>query len=114
MADQRQFQAGETKAHAEEKTGQMMEKGSDAAEEAKGRAVGGVQTVKDRASVVAGAAKDKAGGAAESARETAREGKERAGGILQQTGEQVKSMAQGAADAVKSTLGMGGGDKEKH
>jgi hypothetical protein len=27
--------------------------------------------------------------------------------VLQKTGEQVKQMAQGAADAVKHTLGMG-------
>ncbi|XP_068649133.1 late embryogenesis abundant protein 7-like [Aristolochia californica] len=30
-----------------------------------------------------------------------------AGNFLQQTGDQVKAMAQGAADAVKNTLGMG-------
>ncbi|KAI4381956.1 hypothetical protein MLD38_007971 [Melastoma candidum] len=32
--------------------------------------------------------------------------------FLQQTGEQVKNMAQGAADAVKSTLGMNAGNEQ--
>ena len=37
----------------------------------------------------------------------ARETKDQASGFIQQTGEQMKNMAQGAADAVKNTVGMG-------
>lgn len=57
---------------------------------------------------------DKASTASESTKEStvenaqnyAYELKDQASAILQQTGEQVKNMAQGAAEAVKSTLGI--------
>ena len=48
----------------------------------------------------------------ESAKDTAEAGKEKTGGIIQRTGEQVKSMAQGAADAVKHTFGMAETDED--
>ncbi|XP_052191404.1 late embryogenesis abundant protein 1 [Diospyros lotus] len=38
--------------------------------------------------------------------EEAQRGKEQSASFLQQTGEQVMSMAQGAIDGVKNTLGM--------
>ncbi|KAK7344550.1 hypothetical protein VNO77_14287 [Canavalia gladiata] len=52
------------------------------------------------------AAADKAQTAANTSGQTAQENKEEAAGFLQQTGEQVKTMAQGAVDSVKHTLGM--------
>uniref|UniRef100_A0A9I9DSD0 Late embryogenesis abundant protein 1-like n=1 Tax=Cucumis melo TaxID=3656 RepID=A0A9I9DSD0_CUCME len=42
----------------------------------------------------------------QSATQTASDLKDQAANFLQQTGEQVKNMAQGAAEAVKNTLGM--------
>uniref|UniRef100_A0A7N0TT82 Late embryogenesis abundant protein 1-like n=1 Tax=Kalanchoe fedtschenkoi TaxID=63787 RepID=A0A7N0TT82_KALFE len=38
--------------------------------------------------------------------DTAQHGKEQTAGFLQQTGDQIASMAQGAADTVKNTLGI--------
>ncbi|MCL7027113.1 hypothetical protein MKW94_001991 [Papaver nudicaule] len=40
------------------------------------------------------------------AQDKASETKDQAVGFLQQSGEQMKNLAQGAADAVKNTLGM--------
>ncbi|KAL5975277.1 hypothetical protein ACLOJK_031956 [Asimina triloba] len=46
---------------------------------------------------------------AQSAKDSSQQqGADQSGSFLQQTGEQVKSMAEGAAGAVKNTLGMGG------
>ncbi|XP_072993111.1 late embryogenesis abundant protein 1-like [Typha latifolia] len=42
------------------------------------------------------------------ASETCNQGKAQAGGFAQQTGEQMKQMAQGATDAIKNAVGMGG------
>ncbi|KAJ8616839.1 hypothetical protein MRB53_036211 [Persea americana] len=52
--------------------------------------------------------KDQASSTAQSAKESCQQGQENASNFMQQTGEQMKGMAQGATDAVKNTLGMGG------
>ncbi|KAJ9559516.1 hypothetical protein OSB04_004676 [Centaurea solstitialis] len=62
---------------------------------------------RDKAAQMGQATKEKASDMAQSTKETAVAGKEKTGGVMQRTSEQVKSMAQGAADAVKHTLGMG-------
>ncbi|KAK9941360.1 hypothetical protein M0R45_017966 [Rubus argutus] len=56
--------------------------------------------------------KDKASESAERAGDTAESGKDKSEGFLQQTGAQVKNMAQGAVDTVKTTLGMAKDDEE--
>ncbi|XP_010925934.1 uncharacterized protein [Elaeis guineensis] len=40
--------------------------------------------------------------------DSARDAAQQAGGYVQHAGEQVKNMAQGAADAMKNAVGMGG------
>ncbi|OWM84246.1 late embryogenesis abundant protein 2 [Punica granatum] len=52
-------------------------------------------------------AKEGTANAANSAQATAQRGADQSAGFMQQTGEQMKSMAQGAVDGVKNTLGMG-------
>ncbi|KAL5575665.1 hypothetical protein UlMin_017364 [Ulmus minor] len=81
------YNAGVVKGQTEEKAKQMIGSVGDKAQEAKEWTV---QTAQ--------AAKEKAEQATEPKKEP---------GILQQTGEQVKQMAIGATDAVKSTLGVG-------
>ncbi|XP_073007696.1 late embryogenesis abundant protein D-7-like [Typha latifolia] len=63
-----------------------------------------------KASETAGQAQVKKDEMMNKASETCQQGKEQAGGFMQQTGEQVKSMAQGATDAVKNAVGMGEGN----
>ncbi|KAL2325959.1 hypothetical protein Fmac_025017 [Flemingia macrophylla] len=55
---------------------------------------------------IASAATEKAQSTANTTGQTVEQNKEEAAGFLHQTGEQVKSMAQGAMDSVKHTLGM--------
>ncbi|WOL11073.1 late embryogenesis abundant protein 29-like [Canna indica] len=42
------------------------------------------------------------------ASQACQQGMEQAGGMMQQTGDRMRNMAEGAADAVKSAMGMGG------
>ncbi|KAL3507443.1 hypothetical protein ACH5RR_032825 [Cinchona calisaya] len=50
---------------------------------------------------------------ANTARENTAHAADQSAGFLQQTGEQVKSMAQGAIDGVKNTLGVGDNNNRK-
>ncbi|CAL0328406.1 unnamed protein product [Lupinus luteus] len=70
--------------------------------QAQARAEDSMQSAKDTAY----AAADRAHAAANTTGDTAQQNKDEAAGFLQQTGEQVKTMAQGAVDTVKHTLGM--------
>ncbi|KAK7836324.1 late embryogenesis abundant protein 7 [Quercus suber] len=128
------YRADETKGRAEEKTNQTMGSLGDKAREGKDMAYEKTQEAKDytnsadktyetaeaakeKTSSAAQSAKEKASQAAETvkektwetdkaAREKAEAGKGETGGILQKTGDQVKSMAQGALDALKHTAGI--------
>ncbi|VFQ92271.1 unnamed protein product [Cuscuta campestris] len=62
----------------------------------------------------ANSAVDKAENATQNAQQSAQQRRAEEGetGFLQQTGEQMISMAQGAIDGVKNTLGMGGDQKK--
>nr|XP_027120109.1 late embryogenesis abundant protein 1-like [Coffea arabica] len=51
--------------------------------------------------------------AANAARDRSAQAADQSAGFLQQTGEQVKSMAQGAIDGVKNTLGVGDNNTKK-
>ncbi|XP_018807593.2 late embryogenesis abundant protein 1-like isoform X1 [Juglans regia] len=62
-----------------------------------------MQSTKDAAN----ATKDKTADATQSATESAQHGKDKSASFIQQKGEQMKHMAQGAVDSVKSTLGVG-------
>ncbi|KAK7290425.1 hypothetical protein RIF29_04843 [Crotalaria pallida] len=84
MSQQQSFNAGQTH-------GQTQAKAEDF-----------IQSTKETAS----AAANRAHAAANTTGQTAQQNKEEAAGFLQQTGEQVKTMAQGAVDTVKHTLGM--------
>ncbi|XP_022991581.1 late embryogenesis abundant protein 7-like [Cucurbita maxima] len=86
------YKGGESKGRAEEKTSQAMGRMGD-------KAHGAAESKKEWAEEP----KDQTGSYMS---DKAQSGKETTGGILEQTGEKVKSMAQGAADAVKSTFGM--------
>ncbi|KAI3891196.1 hypothetical protein MKW98_007501 [Papaver atlanticum] len=57
----------------------------------------------EEASIAPRTAQDKA---SQIANQSSQETKDQAAGFLQQSGEQMKNLAQGAADAVKNTLGM--------
>uniref|UniRef100_A0A9I9DT19 Uncharacterized protein n=1 Tax=Cucumis melo TaxID=3656 RepID=A0A9I9DT19_CUCME len=100
------YRAGETKGRAEEKTNQAMGTMGEKAREAKEKTYETGRAVKDKAHGAADSTKEWASDTAQAGREKAQTGKETTGGILEQTGEKVKSMAQGAAEAVKSTFGM--------
>ncbi|KAL3506293.1 hypothetical protein ACH5RR_031675 [Cinchona calisaya] len=50
---------------------------------------------------------------ANTAHDKAAHAADQSAGFLQQTGEQVKSMAQGAIDGVKNTLGVGDNNNRK-
>ncbi|XP_065036949.1 late embryogenesis abundant protein Dc3-like [Musa acuminata AAA Group] len=62
----------------------------------------------DKMGEAAGQAQMKKDEVMNKASETCQQGQQQAGGFLQQTGDQVKNMAQGAAEAVKNAVGMGG------
>ncbi|OIW07675.1 hypothetical protein TanjilG_07717 [Lupinus angustifolius] len=70
--------------------------------QAQARTENSMQYAKENAS----AAADRAHAAANTSGDTAQQHKDEAAGFLQQSGEQVKSMAQGAVDTVKHTIGM--------
>lgn len=94
---------------AEQATGEAHEKKDEAGSYVSDK----TGAVKEKAEGAAQATKEKVSEIAEKGKETAQAGKEKTGGILQKTGEQVKSMAQGAADAVKNTLGMAKPDESE-
>ncbi|CAN6486011.1 unnamed protein product [Victoria cruziana] len=103
MASQGQdlrHKAGEAAGHAQVKKDELVQQGKEACQAMKDKASSGMQAVKDAANSAA----EKCSSAAHS------DGQQSAGGLLQQTGEQAKSMAQGAADAVKNTVGIGSGN----
>ncbi|KAK1577474.1 hypothetical protein Q3G72_022068 [Acer saccharum] len=135
------YKAGEAKGQAQEKTNQMMDKTAQTAQAAKDKtfqtaeaakdktvqtaqaakekATQTGQAVKDKTSETADATKKKSQETGQVARDSTEAGKEKTGGILSQTGDQVKSMAQGAADAVKHTFGFDStcedqGDQARH
>ncbi|KAK0608751.1 hypothetical protein LWI29_035371 [Acer saccharum] len=87
---QQNFNAGQTKGNAQAKTEEWVESAQN----------------------TANAARDKASNAAQSTHDSALQGADQSAGFLQQTGEKVASMAQGAVDGVKNTLGMG--DQTSH
>ncbi|KAI5649788.1 hypothetical protein M9H77_35793 [Catharanthus roseus] len=64
--------------------------------EAHGQAQGKTEKIIESTKETAQAAQDKAASATD-----------QSSGFIQQTGEQMKSMAQGAIDGVKNTLGVG-------
>ncbi|KAL5575619.1 hypothetical protein UlMin_017318 [Ulmus minor] len=97
------YRAGELKGQTEEKAKQMAGSVGDKAREAKDWTGQTAQAAKEKAGQTAQAAKEKGSEATQKTGETTKAGP----GILQQTGDQVKQMATTAADAVKSTLGMG-------
>ncbi|KAJ8626295.1 hypothetical protein MRB53_019602 [Persea americana] len=49
---------------------------------------------------------DSASNSAQAVKESCQPGQENTSNFVQQTGDQMKGMAQGAADAMKSTLGV--------
>ncbi|KAF6144368.1 hypothetical protein GIB67_024604 [Kingdonia uniflora] len=85
MSNQQSLQAGEMKGQAQEKTSEWIDSAKD----------------------TANTAQHKTCEASQSAKESGQHGQEQASGFLQQTGEKVMDMASGAADSVKSTLGVG-------
>ncbi|KAF3791943.1 Late embryogenesis abundant protein [Nymphaea thermarum] len=111
MASQGQdirYKAGELAGQAQVKKDELMDKGRDAAQNVKEKASSGMQAAKDAANSAA----DKCCSAAESGKSAASDCKNQTSGFLQQTGEQAMSMAQGAAEAVKNTLGIGSGNNK--
>lgn len=100
----------ETAHAAKEKTAQAAqaakEKIAQTAQAAKEKTAQTAQSAKEKGSETTEAAKQKTQETALAAREKAEAGKEKTGGILQKTRDQVKSMAQGAAGAVKHTFGF--------
>ncbi|XP_023156777.1 late embryogenesis abundant protein 19, partial [Zea mays] len=116
------YHAGETKAHVEEKTGQVMgaaqEKGreakhkaSDAADRAMGMGHDAGEAAKDRAyrakdaaSGAAGRARDTASDAAGAAEDRARDGAQQTGSYVAQTVEAARQKAAGAALYAKDTV----------
>uniref|UniRef100_A0A0A0K6E1 Uncharacterized protein n=2 Tax=Cucumis sativus TaxID=3659 RepID=A0A0A0K6E1_CUCSA len=106
------YRAGETKGRAEEKTNQAMGAMGEKAREAKEKTYETGRAAREKAHGAADSTKEWASDAAQTGREKAQAGKETTGGILEQTGEKVKSMAQGAAEAVKSTFGMAQHDED--
>ncbi|KAL6140984.1 hypothetical protein ACLB2K_059276 [Fragaria x ananassa] len=94
---------------ANRKAEEAKNKTSETAQQAKEKTQSTMSQVKDKA---AEEARRKAQEAAEKGKETTQAGKEKTSGILQQTGETMRNVAQGAADAVKSTIGMGKKDEQ--
>ena len=84
------------------------DKAYEEAQSAKDRTNDKTGAVKEKASEATQSAKEKASGAAQTTKEKGQAGKEETGGILEKTGEQMKSMAQGVTETVKSTFGMAG------
>ncbi|XP_050133767.1 late embryogenesis abundant protein 7 isoform X2 [Malus sylvestris] len=112
--DQRQsYRAGEAKGQAQEKTNQVMGTVGNKAQEERNKAAEKAEQAKEKAWETKETAQQKAEEAAQKTKETAQYGKEKASGIMQQTGEQMKHMAQGAADAVKGTFGLGKNDDKE-
>ncbi|KAF4372394.1 hypothetical protein F8388_027067 [Cannabis sativa] len=82
------------------------------ADEAMKGASRAAQTVSDKTSIAAQTAANNTQTAAQSTKDSAASAigvKHESPGFLQQTGDQISSMAQGATNAVKNTLGMGDG-----
>ncbi|KAI0522882.1 hypothetical protein KFK09_005269 [Dendrobium nobile] len=111
--DKTAYHAGEAKGHAEEETREKIAKARALAAEARQKAGLTAQAARDRASENAETVKEKTSETAEAAKENAVEGKEKTGGFLQQASEKVMNVAQGTAEAVKSSLGIGGDSKDK-
>jgi len=89
-----------------DKAREGKDKAYETAEAAKEKTSSAAQSAKEKASQTAEAAKEKTSETAQAARGKSEAGKVETGGIIQKTGDQVKSMAQGALDAVKHTAGI--------
>ncbi|KAK7836323.1 late embryogenesis abundant protein 2 [Quercus suber] len=89
-----------------EKAREGKDKTYETAEAAKEKTSSAAQSAKEKASQAAETVKEKTWETDKAAREKAEAGKGETGGIIQKTGEQVKSMAQGALDALKHTAGI--------
>ncbi|XP_028547536.1 late embryogenesis abundant protein 1 [Dendrobium catenatum] len=111
--DKTAYHAGEAKGHAEEEMREKIAKARALAAEARQKAGLTAQAARDRASENAETVKEKTSETAEAAKENAVEGKEKTGGFLQQASEKVMNVAQGTAEAVKSSLGIGVDNKDK-